>query len=268
MVAGLAAGCNHARLAVLEGGMTTRREWIMGAGALCAMVATTAQAADRGEVISELTAMTDASYVDPKFNGPHFVYNRSQSYKVAKSMAEGGRSSGQNNLGVLLILGNGVDKDTAAGFAWIEKAAAQNEAEAIRNLGECYRFGLGVEKDAVKARDLLLKALLLTSYTSLGFMYATGEGGPPNLETAVFLFAKDGDYGQYLGAHEAGLHIAIGRGAAQSLPKAWRYFKIADRDGRIPEATGARTLLESVMTEAELAEAQKLYKTWRKKGIS
>ena len=59
----------------------------------------------------------------------------------------------QYELGFMLILGEGADKDIEKGLQWMEKAAENGEAFAMRLLSDVYQNGLfGVDVDAEKAK--------------------------------------------------------------------------------------------------------------------
>lgn len=62
---------------------------------------------------------------------------------------------------------------------WWALAAEQGDLEALFNVGQSYRLGLGVEKDEAKAFAMLLKAAqggLAAAQSRVGLAYATGEG--------------------------------------------------------------------------------------------
>ena len=57
----------------------------------------------------------------------------------------------QNDLGVCYQFGQGVERDYYEAVKWYRKAAAQGHASAQNNLGACYEYGQGVEKDLKEA---------------------------------------------------------------------------------------------------------------------
>jgi TPR repeat protein len=62
---------------------------------------------------------------------------------------------------------------------WWTLAANQGDLEALFNLGQAYRLGLGVAKDEAKAFECLLKAAqggVAVAQSRIGLFYATGEG--------------------------------------------------------------------------------------------
>lgn len=68
-----------------------------------------------------------------------------------KKAAEKGCRDWQCNLGNCYCYGHGVEKDIVAANHWYEKSAEQGSAQAQFNLGLSYYKGEGVEKDYVKA---------------------------------------------------------------------------------------------------------------------
>ena len=69
-----------------------------------------------------------------------------------KAAARGGSSDAQVRLAEIYLLGKWVERNTGKAHAYAEKAAAQQHSEALRILGDIYRYGLGVVPDPIKAR--------------------------------------------------------------------------------------------------------------------
>ena len=72
--------------------------------------------------------------------------------------AEQGDADAQCNLGVCYQYGTGVEKDEQKAVEWYKKAAEQRYANAQYSLGVCYNNGTGVEKDEQKAVEWYKKA--------------------------------------------------------------------------------------------------------------
>ncbi len=68
--------------------------------------------------------------------------------------------------------GHGVELDMSEAMHWFEKAAAQNNPEALFNLGFCYYAGNGVERDWGKAREILERAVEADKH---GWLGGTGD---------------------------------------------------------------------------------------------
>ena len=63
----------------------------------------------------------------------------------AKKVADEGDADAQYNLGVCYKYGKGVEKDETEAIKWIRKAAEQGYAMAQCNLGVCYKDGTGLQ---------------------------------------------------------------------------------------------------------------------------
>ena len=55
--------------------------------------------------------------------GQYVEQDLEQAFKYLKEAAERGDLEAQRNMGIMLINGEGVDKNTQLGYQWIEKAA-------------------------------------------------------------------------------------------------------------------------------------------------
>jgi len=94
---------------------------------------------------------------------------------LCKRAANAGFIPAQATLGALFSRANKHDR----AVHWWSMAAEQGDLEALFNLGQSYRLGLGVEKDESKAFSLLLKASqggLAAAQSRVGLAYATGQG--------------------------------------------------------------------------------------------
>ena len=68
-----------------------------------------------------------------------------------EALAEQGDSKAQRQLGMMYYLGQGMDADYDAAYAWLDKAAAQGDDIAQLTLGVMHVEGQGVESDKVAA---------------------------------------------------------------------------------------------------------------------
>lgn len=84
------------------------------------------------------------------------VYGRPISW--IKKAAEEGRANWQCNLGICYFYGKGVEKDLPEASKWYKKAAEQGEAKAQFNLGLGYFKGVGVPQNYAKAIHWFSKA--------------------------------------------------------------------------------------------------------------
>ncbi len=72
--------------------------------------------------------------------------------------AEAGDGSAANELGEILLTGDGIEKDLAEAVRYFEIAIELGNADGKYNLGLCYLNGEGVEPDAVKGVRLIKEA--------------------------------------------------------------------------------------------------------------
>ena len=98
-----------------------------------------------------------------------------------------GDAEAQCSLGVMYLMGDGVDKDPAEAARWFREAAEQGHAKGQLYLGVRYARGEGVEKDYSEASNWFRKAAEqgeIGAQFNLGLAYANGEGVDRNDEQA------------------------------------------------------------------------------------
>ena len=155
-----------------------------------------------------------------------------------RARAESGAANSQYTLGFMYEFGlYGAPQDYAKALAWYHKAAAQGYADAQKNIWTMYAEGKGVPQDAAEAVVWYRKAATqgdATAQYNLGRMHADGEGVPQDdVEAYVWLNL-----------------------AASRLTGEERERTVAARD-----AVAAR------LTPADLREAQRLARKWRRGDI-
>ena len=94
-------------------------------------------------------------------------------------LAREGAAAAQRNVGQLYRLGKGVPRDAAVAANWYRLAAEQGLARAQSNLAAMYLQGDGVEKNAGVAAEWFRRAAAqghALSQFNLGLMYETGFG--------------------------------------------------------------------------------------------
>jgi len=152
-----------------------------------------------------------------------------------RKAADQGNASAQYNLGLTYDRGQGVAQDYTQALFWYRKAADQGEASAQYNLGVTYERGQGAAQD----------------YTQ-----------------ALFWYRKAADQGHALAQGNLGVMYEWGEGVVQNFVQAHKWFNIA-----AAHLTGAaresevknRGILERKMTQAQVAEAQKIAQEWKPK---
>ena len=178
---------------------------------------------------------------DTQFKEALAAYYRgdyAKAYQLWKPMAEQGDARAQSNLGFLYENGYGVPQDFSEAVNWYRKAAEQGDATAQSNLGRMYNTGDGVPQDFGEAVNWYRKAAeqgLANAQYNLALMYAQGQGVPQDYVLAHMWFT-----------------IAASR------------FPPSDGEKR-EKAEKNRDHAASLMTPAQIAEAQRLTREWKPK---
>ncbi len=152
--------------------------------------------------------------------------------------ARAGEADAQALLGQVLLDGNGIAKDEAAGFAWFNRAAAKGHLMALNMVGRCYDLGWGVAIDKARAADCYrvaaergLDCAMYNYATSL----ALGQGLAEDKEAALAWFEKAAKLGSTLigakAANFVGSFHEDGWVVARDLAKAGRLYRRAAQGG-------------------------------------
>ena len=184
-----------------------------------------------------------------------------------KTLAGAGDTNAQFSLGAMYENGEGVPKDVAQAVSWYRRAAEQGVASAQNNLGAMYYRGDGVPKDAAQAVSWFRKAAEqgnAHAQFSLGAAYESGEGVPKDAAEAVSWYRKAAEQGDSGAQSNLGAMYYRGDGVPKDLVIAYVWRNLAAAQGS-ETAKKARDSLESSMTPAQIAEAQKLSREWKPK---
>jgi hypothetical protein len=84
-------------------------------------------------------------------------------------------------------------------FLWAEQSAAQGERDGFYNLGQCFRDGIGCEKDVQRAKENFLEASEVGDVNAMGSLAGLLDKDDPQ---RVFWFARaaasNGEYVYFL----------------------------------------------------------------------
>lgn len=150
--------------------------------------------------------------------------------------AEQGDVQAQGTLGNMYRLGEGVPKDAAKAFEWTQKAAEQGDARAQGALGSMYEDGEGIPEDAAKAFEWTKKAAEqgdAKAQSILGMMYFFGDGVPEDAAKFIEWTRKAAEQGD-AGAQSmlAGLYYT-GAGVPKDASKAFEWYQKAAEQGDV-----------------------------------
>lgn len=154
-------------------------------------------------------------------------------YRLSKPLADRGNPEAQHFLGRMYVTGRGIPQNYSEAVRWYGLAAEQGHAEA---------------------------------QVELGLMYDNGEGVPQNYAEAMKWYRLAAEQGHAVAQHNLGVMYAKGQGVPQDNVQAHKWANLAAAKQTDPEnLRSSRELRDSVasmMTPAQIAEAQKLAAEW------
>ena len=198
------------------------------------------------------------------------AYAQQEKIDQLLQIAEKGDANAQFDLGFRYQEGEGVAQDLAEAAKWYHLAAEQGKAEAQVNLGIMYQQGEGVPQDyieAVKWYRLAAEQGEALAQSNLGRMYTFGEGvARDDVEAAKWLRLA-AEQGRAAAQHNLGLQYQQGLGVPQDYIEAHKWFNLAasQLSGEKRDlAVSHREETATMMTPAQIAEAQRLAREWAK----
>jgi uncharacterized protein len=98
----------------------------------------------------------------------------------------------------------------------------------------------------------------------LGMLYENGDGVPPDYEKAREWYEKSAAQGDANAQFYLGLMSAFGRGGPLDLAQAHMWYSLAAENGHVRAALHRNDLAKQ-MKPAQIADAQKRAKEWKRK---
>ena len=151
-----------------------------------------------------------------------------------RKAAEQGYATAQCNLGYCYQYGQGVDKDETEAVKWYRKAAEQGYATAQCNLGYCYKYGHGVDKDETEAVKWYRKAAeqsYARAQCNLGYCYDHGQGVDKDETEAVKWYRKAAEQGYARAQFILGCCYRDGNGVYKNDNEAIKWYIKAANQG-------------------------------------
>lgn len=154
--------------------------------------------------------------------------------------AEAGSSEGAHRLAIVYAQGlAGTPRDEARALQLFERAASAGHTRAQINLGILYLRGLGVQRDVVNARAWLEKAAASGDpqalYTLGRAMDEGSEQVAPDPVRAADLYRRAAEKGHVLAGLRYGLALSEGVGVKRDVANAQKWL-VQARDNGVPEA--------------------------------
>ncbi len=167
-------------------------------------------------------------------NGAAVDYDKAFEYYAKAAMQND--AVGLNNLGSLYYSGIGVARNTAKAAILFEKSANLGNPEAAVNLGFILISGNGVKKDAKLAMDYFEKAAAEKNPTAqfmLGYAYYTGKLRPQDYDAAAPLIKSAAAAGFDEAQYILALMYVNGLGFPQNYGNAVKNLKLSASQGRV-----------------------------------
>lgn len=151
--------------------------------------------------------------------------------------AESGLGTIEALIGDAYYYGHGVSRDYTEAARWYRRSAEHGNAMAQSTLGDIYYYGRGVPQDFLEAAhwwQLAADQGVAVAQLNLGVMYANGDGVPQD-------YVKS--------------HFYTNLAAARLPPGQDRDIAVKNRD-----------IVGKLMNPGQIAEAQRMARTWRPKS--
>lgn len=199
---------------------------------------------------------------------------------LLKKAADGGNVQAMNSYATIylnqLAAGRTSTEDAEnamkIGYDYFSRAAAQNDANGLYNLGMCYMRGYAVEPDPEKARECFLAAARQDhpeAINNIGGFYRDGITLERDPVKAARWFAKSADLGNSYGELNYALALLRGEGVVQDEERALKMLKSSAQQGNI-EAMNiwAECLHAGRGTPQDVAAAIRLYRKAADGGLA
>jgi uncharacterized protein len=162
--------------------------------------------------------------------------------QLFRPLADQGDVKAQYRLGIMYFHGLGVEQEYAEALNWLRKASDQGDAEAQIGLGLLYNGG------ASKSSSAWMRERI----------------GIRNAAEAVKWYRRAANQGNVTAQVLLGGMYLVGEGVPQDFVAAHMWYDLAAAHGDT-SAAEQRQRIATLMTPAQIAEAQKLAREWKPK---
>ena len=152
----------------------------------------------------------------------------SQVFPKVLKLAENGDTHAQFELGRCYEWGTGVEKNGKEAFKWYMKSAEKGHSGAQNNLGLCYANGIGAGKDESEAFKWYKKSAEQgnsDAQNNLGLCYENGIGAGKDESEAFKWYKKSAEQGNVTAQYNLGLCYGYGIGVKKDESEAFRWYK-------------------------------------------
>ncbi len=147
-----------------------------------------------------------------------------------------------------------MESDKQKAYEIFSELAEQGESLAMRNLGVCYRDGIGVQKDMAQASLWLTKAAEAGEATAqvwLALEYKTGTNVPKDMQKTLFWLTKAAEQGNAEAQYFLGAVYTGNDGVAKNEKETLKWWTLAANQGHV-EAMAALVCVAWNMKDYDL----------------
>jgi len=151
-----------------------------------------------------------------------------------REAAEAGSAEAQARFGQMLLDGDGVPRDQAAGFAYFLRAARAGHLEAANMIGRCYDLGWGVAVDKAVAAAWYKRTAergLVWAIYNYATLLALGHGVDQDRPQALDLFRRAAAAGNAKAMNFVGSFHEDGWVVASDMAEAAHWYRTAAEGG-------------------------------------
>ena len=166
-------------------------------------------------------------------NGDGIDHDASKYFLYLNKAATGGYPEAFKKLGDCYKIGVGTERNGDMAFKWYQKAA-EVCVEGITSLAQCYTYAIGAQQDYDKAFKLYKKAAELgdaQAQCDLGICYRSGEGVEKDPLKAIEWYLKAAEQGHGGALNNLGIMYQHGIGVETDIDKAAMYYLKAAEAG-------------------------------------
>lgn len=157
----------------------------------------------------------------------HDAGDYAKAMEYYRRAADAGSVDGLRNIGNLYANGEGVEKNIDKALECYDRAAAQGDAKAFFNIGVIYQYDT---PDIGKAIEYYLKSGEMgyaDAWTTLASMYQYGDGVEPDIGKAVEYWQKAADLDDASACYTLGTMYYSGEGVEKDIGRAAEYWQKA-----------------------------------------
>ena len=162
------------------------------------------------------------------------IQSYSEAVKCFRKAADLGNVRAQRDLGYCYEFAKGVEKNLFEAVKWYRKAAEQGYAQAQNDLAICYQKGNGVTQSYTEAVKWYRKAAeqgYAAALNGLGYCYQKGYGVIQSYAEAIKLYRQSAEKGNTSGMYDLGYCYEFAIGVAKDITEALKWYRKAAEQG-------------------------------------